>query len=211
MNTAIESNEEPQPPGLDLFCGKLTLMVGNIADLMLEAAEYLAYGIDRLGFDEAQIAERTGLGRGMVSRMLMAARGVVIPELVIGGGAYFPYLRLLPVPQQRLVWQSGVDLLTVEGGTLRAHPKDMTREQLRQVFYNGTVRSLAAQRVWQEALKLEAVSQPAARPKTEEVALPESTRFNRWLKGKEAEMGRKADRMERACFEMAWTAALGGI
>ena len=78
-------------------------------------------------------------------------RGQMHERLLLMGGRVQTLLGTLPVSEQAEAVENGVEVLLHDGGTMRIMPENLTQSQLSQVFGNGEVRSLDAQRAWMES------------------------------------------------------------
>lgn len=90
-----------------------------------------------------------GYSSPFLNRIERVGAGVILPELLLESGSQYRALESLPPAEQREVYDSGVDVLQIDGKEPRRIPIEaLTPQQVRQVFSNGRIRSLAEQRSW---------------------------------------------------------------
>lgn len=150
-------------------------LVLSAADSLVEAGE-IAVQILAEGTTETELAEKSGLPPSMVSGLVRIGSGLMMPELLLEQELWACRLRGAPLSMQRLVMAQGVEMLIASGESLKVHPKDMTSEQVKQVFDGSLIRSLAAQRAWLESR--EAVKPRALPP------IPKESQFNSLVAGR---------------------------
>lgn len=80
-------------------------------------------------------------------------RKQVLPQLLVANFPASRYLKRLPMSEQQRLVDGTIELLLErESGTdtLQVHTRHMTKDQCRQAFDKGAVRTLGAQRAWLE-------------------------------------------------------------
>ncbi len=129
---------------------KLRELVLSAADSLVEAGE-IAVQILSLGMSEADLAAKTGLPPSMVAGLIRIGSSQMLPELLLESSLWACRLRGAPISMQRLIMAQGVEMLIANGEVLKCHPKNMSPDQVRQVFDGSSIRSPEAQRAWLEA------------------------------------------------------------
>ncbi len=173
---------------------QLRSLVMSAADSLIQAGE-LAVEIIAEGTTEEALASASGLTPSMVSGLVRIGSGLMMPELLLESSLWASRLRGAPISIQRLVMAQGVELLLGNGETLKAHPRDLTTDQVKQVFEYSQIRSLGAQRVWLESQSELSVSRKFP-------PIPREADFNQRIAGKK--MSAKDIRIAR----QFWAAAL---
>ncbi len=174
---------------------RLRELVLSAADSLVEAGE-IAVQILAEGTTEAELSEKTGLPPSMVSGLVRIGSGLMLPELLLESSLWACRLRGAPLSIQRLVMAQGVEMLIASGESLKVHPKDMTPDQVRQVFDGPQIRSLAAQRAWLEAKE---TAKPKALP-----PIPKESQFNALVAGRN--MSSREIKVARQFWAAAFTA-----
>ena len=78
-------------------------------------------------------------------------RGQMHEKLLLFGGRVHNLLRSLPLSEQADALENGIELLLHDGGVMRVMPEALTQSQVSQVFGDGGIRDLDAQRAWMES------------------------------------------------------------
>ena len=78
-------------------------------------------------------------------------RGQMHEKLLLFGGRVHNLLRALPLSEQTDALENGILLLLHDGGSMRVMPEALTQSQVTQVFGDGGIRDLDAQRAWMES------------------------------------------------------------
>ena len=78
-------------------------------------------------------------------------RGQMHEKLLLFGGRVHNLLRSLPLSEQADALENGIELLLHDGGVMRVMPEALTQSQVSQVFGDGAIRGLEAQRAWMES------------------------------------------------------------
>lgn len=78
-------------------------------------------------------------------------RGQMHEKLFLMCGRIQASLRPLPLSEQTEAIEKGIPVLLHDGSSMLMKPEAMTQSQQTQVFSNGTVRTIDAQRAWMES------------------------------------------------------------
>jgi hypothetical protein len=105
------------------------------------------------------------------TRLELVGSGDMHNTLLLDSSQGGDRLRRLPVGQQELAINNGINVLSADGTALRVDYKNLTSDQIRMVFAGDHIRTLSEQRAWVESNK---VIRPRHEPKR--VAAPLSTR-----------------------------------
>lgn len=82
-------------------------------------------------------------------------RNKLIPEFLYVKDEYLnKIIREFPVEEQQEIQKNGIDVLTVDGTTLKVKLENLTKEQINQVFTRNDVRDVPAQRAYIESLRM---------------------------------------------------------
>lgn len=90
----------------------------------------------------------------MWMRFESVGRNMMIPELIYAG--YATTVKLIgqcSIEEQKKIQKNGIDVLTVDGTSLKVKIENLTPQQERQVFTRTGIRDLAAQKAYIESLK----------------------------------------------------------
>ena len=117
-----------------------------------KAGAVLVEMVDENENSYSNILERIpDLSYDVLSRFEQMGRKQLYPRLLLGGSTGLRKLATLPYSEQVRYYDEPLDIVTeIDGGvdTLKVQAKDLTSFQVKQVFDNGTVRDVAAQRAW---------------------------------------------------------------
>jgi hypothetical protein len=92
-----------------------------------------------------------GVSRELLRRMERLGRGGIEPRLVFSTSGAASKVMALPLSEQQEILDCGVEVMSADGLDHRLIPlEELTPEQVRQVFGDGGVRTLAQQRTWME-------------------------------------------------------------
>lgn len=119
-------------------------------DRVVSAAEVYCNAVQVCG-DEAKKAFQSRFPQfstpvwGELERV---GKGMLLPEIMLGlCGHASNALSYLPIEQQKNVTTNGV-IVVCGARVVHMGVKELTYDQVRQVFYRGSVRSVAEQRAW---------------------------------------------------------------
>jgi len=180
------------------------LLISGI-DCWKKAGDLLCAFLDK-GESIVVISEETGMPRNVLVQLERIGRKQIMPFLLISDFPAARALEKLPYSEQKRLTEESVPVLlqTAEGpDILNVKVEAMTHEQVRQVFGDGQVRSIAEQKA-----RIAVCRNPM--PPRPVIHLLEPSRFQRWLKTVESEIGRAAGGVELDCYKRAWNAAIGG-
>ncbi len=136
---------------------QLTNSCEELKSLFLQGIESLKKAGDKLvemleaGADLPSIADNTGLPADVLAQLERIGRNQLNPSLLLANYPAAVALQRLSVSEQNRLLSEPVEVLLLKGGdthTLRVEAKNMTREQVTQVFAKGHVRALPEQRAW---------------------------------------------------------------
>jgi len=142
-------------PDLSATVKKFRAAFDAASDNMLAAARVYAAAVNKHGdyarnFFAEHIPEISSFVWG---RLEDVGNGVLDPRLIGATGRLPRVLLKLSAPRQAECLDHGVEILLAGGDSLRVQVAHLQPAQLRQVFADGHVRTLAEQRAFQAALK----------------------------------------------------------
>jgi hypothetical protein len=122
--------------------------IRKIGDDLIHVARDIAAALDvnpRLA-DELQAL---GINRGVVRRLERLGRGQIHPSLVFSTTPGGERLLSVPLSEQSLALQDGIEVLDPDEQSTRNIPvHELTAGQARQAITNGRIRTIAEQRTW---------------------------------------------------------------
>lgn len=139
---------------------QLTNGCEELKSLFLQGIESLKKAGDKLvemleaGADLPSIADNTGLPADVLAQLERIGRNQLNPSLLLANYPAAVALQRLSVSEQNRLLANPVEVLLLKNGvadTLLVEAKNMTREQVTQVFAKGHVRALPEQRAWLES------------------------------------------------------------
>lgn len=141
---------------------QLTNSCEELKSLFLQGIESLKKAGDKLvdmleaGGALPDIAENTGLPADVLAQLERIGRNQLNPSLLLANYPAAVALQRLSVSEQNRLLSAPAEVLILKNGvadTLLVEAKNMTREQVTQVFAKGHVRALPEQRAWLESRK----------------------------------------------------------
>lgn len=115
---------------------------------MLEAGQHLP-----------EISAASGIPADVLAQIERIGRGQLNPELLLADYPAVPSIMRLSASEQSRLLVEMIEVMVIKDGkadTLLVNAKNLTREQVFQVFAKGHVRTLAEQRAWLESRSLKA-------------------------------------------------------
>jgi hypothetical protein len=132
----------------------------ELKSLFLQGIESLKKAGDKLlemleaGGSLPDIAENSGIPADVLAQLERIGRNQLNPSLLLANYPAAVALQRLSVSEQNRLLASPAEVLILKNGaadTLLVDVKNMTREQVTQVFAKGHVRALPEQRAWLES------------------------------------------------------------
>ena len=119
---------------------------------MKEASQVYVKAIDRDPAAKQAFSEQLPeIPKAAWSSFEKVGRGQMHEKLLLFGGRVHNLLRTLPLSEQTDALENGIELLLHDGGVMRVMPEALTHSQVSQVFGDGAIRGLEAQRAWMES------------------------------------------------------------
>jgi len=88
-----------------------------------------------------------------LKKMEHIGRGLMHQKLLFASGRQYQALARCPLSDQEKCFNNPIPVLCANGDVLNVSIENLTKEQVDQVFSNGTVRSIAGQKNYLESLK----------------------------------------------------------
>lgn len=91
--------------------------------------------------------------RDLIAALERVGREQCLPELLIADYPAANPMQLLPLSEQKRCTDGTIEMLVMNDGmadTLQVSARDLTKEQCKQVFAKGSIRTLGEQRLWMQ-------------------------------------------------------------
>jgi hypothetical protein len=147
-------------------CLNLKCLVGQGIDALTAAGRLLLEMLDG-GASFPDISEQSGIPMDVLGQLERIGRHQLNPHLLLATYPAVQAIQRLSLSEQDRLLSEPVAVMVMKDGhpdTLMIAAKNMTREQVGQVFAKGHVRTLAEQRAW-----LETRGQKSIPPKLQDV------------------------------------------
>jgi len=131
---------------------QFSTLVASGIDSWTKAGELIVKMVDKNDKTyENILQELPDMSYDILSKFEQIGRKQLFPKLLLGGSTGVRRLTTLPYSEQVKYHDEPMDVaVEIDGGvdTLKVQAKDLTSFQVKQVFDNGTVRDIGAQRAW---------------------------------------------------------------
>lgn len=117
----------------------------------VEAGTIIASILDAAPDSIGMITSSTGLDEHIIQRFYSLGKREIHPLMLCSTAPGVKKLALCPYNQQEKYINEPVNLVLRNGEALRVNVKELTTDQVRQVFANGHVRTDSEQRAWLES------------------------------------------------------------
>jgi len=131
-------------------------LVNNGVESWIKAGELISKVIDNNPKCMIKLSLKTGLSQSLLNALLRMGNKTLYPHLMLKDSLGYSRLEKCSYEAQEKYFSHPVDLLVVSKDgydTLKVLIENLTKNQIGQVFNNGEIRSLPAQRAYLESFK----------------------------------------------------------